>query len=120
MLIIKNSTGTVLEVFNKSFSKEIPIGEEISVSYEEINGDYDISFKYFGLNEEKSHLKSEWKTRSFGRRRLVYNREKEYDIPVLTVVNVNDCENIEVECDNVDSTTILPFMISQSIKKVKF
>ncbi len=108
-----------MEVFNKSFSRQIPIDGEICISDEETNGDYDLFFKYFALNDEKSHLKSEWKTRSFGRRRLVYDREKEYDIPVLTVVNVKGYEKITVEKDNVESITILPFMISKSIRKVK-
>ena len=119
MLSIKNDTGVVLEVYNKSFSVEIAIDGEICISDEQINGDYELFFKYFALDDEKSHLKSEWKIRSFGRRRLVYDREKEYDIPVVTVVNVKRYEKITVEKDNVESITVLPFMISKSIKKVK-
>ncbi|MBE6672130.1 MAG: hypothetical protein E7599_01215 [Ruminococcaceae bacterium] len=96
MTVIKNSTGKVVTVFNSRFSKDIPIDECLTLTDEDLCGDYNLAIAYFSLKGEKREVDLNVEESSWPRKRVYLSFKNESQFPIVSFVNVQGLAELEL------------------------
>ena len=91
-MIIYNNTKHVVIVKNRSFLKEIAIGDSVSINKEEIRDDFEFEFSYFSFKRETHRGQFDIRLKEFG-------HYSESEIPITTKTNVEGCEKLFLRDD---------------------
>lgn len=97
---IINKSDHVIVVRNSSFSKEIPIGAEITIHEDEIGGDHTFAIERFSLKQMKSENDFE-EVRTVGNRYGLRFYMHSF-IPMKTVVDLQDCSEVVITDENIE------------------
>ena len=97
---IINKSDHVIVARNSSFSKEIPIGAEITIQEDEIGGDHTFVFERFSLKQMKSENDFE-EVGTVGNRYGLRFYMHSF-IPMRTVVDLRDCSEIVITDKNIE------------------
>jgi hypothetical protein len=97
---IINKSEHVIVARNSSFSKEIPIGTEITIHEDEIGGDHTFAIERFSLKQMKSENDFE-EVRTVGNRYGLRFYMHSF-IPMKTVVDLQDCSEVVITDENIE------------------
>ena len=96
MIVIKNSTGKVVNISNSCFSRDVSIDESLTLTDKELNGDRNLAIAYFSLKGEKSEVDFSVQESSWPRKRVYLSFKNESQFPIVSFVNVQGLTEVEL------------------------
>ena len=117
MITFINDTDTYIVVYNNSkFSKQVPYKSKIQIDEEELNGDFDLRFKYNAFEESHTDIDISIKNEPIVHQHI--NIEHMTLFPMVTIVNVKDIKKVTLKPRD-SLLTVLMFFKTSYLKGVE-